>query len=549
MQLYFTLHLLITLEHAQTGKLTSLSTDDVTHGADAYEVEFIGHVPTSTWRESGKLLWQNYPQSPDLDLNSDLPVIGDLVICENDVLDHVANEAGLLPASVAELANALIVLSPTAEDGEIEVRISVGNGVESRNATIFLRAGLWPRAVQLAILRMRSWWSFGAEHLEGKKKIPSEPGCCPVCGVTVRSGELESHFVQELERLYKLSVVNRGRRQPLGHPTTSNSNRRTDTLASTADGTLEGRWDTYQRIKANRQSRLRIKNRKRKVDEATCPVCNERVQGSVEDLNCHVEMCLRKVRGNQICPFPAHQARVANHSGAHGGAPEEDENVDVEGDAEMYEDFEWAGQRRIRATSLLMGGFMGAGMAACGTSSSRRPSPVDEDVDLVVDGDDSATYGPSQYSEQDVIVMSADGGPHEDKEREALREAVISPDGSKRSPGSCSTPTSSCGVRGGGGSGDAEVKEEPSPTAKSGGGLEDNLLTALEPDTINTVLEALKTRIRELEGETRVAGNDKFKCLICMIVHDWDDKERGLTRHRGIQENACLWAGLDQIKK
>nr|CAD7263833.1 unnamed protein product [Timema shepardi] len=279
----------------------------------------------------------------------------------------------------------------------------------------------------------------------------------------------------------------------------------------------------------------------------------------------------------------------------HGGAPEEDENVDVEGDVEMYEDFEWAGQRRIRATSLLMGGFMGAGMAACGTSSSRRPSPVDEDVDLVVDGDDSATYGPSQYSEQDVIVMSADGGPHEDKEREALREAVIrsspptpapswqgqdlhghggtsavalgryvpwppqiladprnvsshaknisvgcrfqcsgyrlltfygvmvsegcgvDPDGSKRSPGSCSTPTSSCGVRGGGGSGDAEVKEEPSPTAKSGGGLEDNLLTALEPDTINTVLEALKTRIRELEGETRVAGNDKFKCLICMV--------------------------------
>nr|CAD7197960.1 unnamed protein product [Timema douglasi] len=71
---------------------------------------------------------------------------------------------------------------------------------------------------------------------------------------------------------------------------------------------------------------------------------------------------------------------------------------------------------------------IGAGMAACGTSSSRRPSPVDEDVDLVVDGDDSATYGPSQYSEQDVIVMSADGGPHEDKEREALREAVISPE-------------------------------------------------------------------------------------------------------------------------
>nr|CAD7197961.1 unnamed protein product [Timema douglasi]CAD7400340.1 unnamed protein product [Timema poppensis] len=120
---------------------------------------------------------------------------------------------------------------------------------------------------------------------------------------------------------------------------------------------------TYQRIKANRQSRLRIKNRKRKVDEATCPVCNERVQGSVEDLNCHVEMCLRK----------------------HGGAPEEDENVDVEGDVEMYEDFEWAGQRRIRATSLLMGGFMDlselsfsnkTGLPTLGNSALESLSPI-----------------------------------------------------------------------------------------------------------------------------------------------------------------------------
>nr|CAD7568304.1 unnamed protein product [Timema californicum] len=39
-----------------------------------------------------------------------------------------------LPASVAWLANALVVLSSTAEDGEIEVRISVGSGRARRNA-------------------------------------------------------------------------------------------------------------------------------------------------------------------------------------------------------------------------------------------------------------------------------------------------------------------------------------------------------------------------------------------------------------------------------
>ena len=62
-------------------------------------------------------------------------------------------------------------------------------------------------------------------------------------------------------------------------------------------------FQTYQRIKANRQGRLRIKNRKRKVDEATCPVCNERVQGSVEELNSHVEMCLRKVSRPTVLLF------------------------------------------------------------------------------------------------------------------------------------------------------------------------------------------------------------------------------------------------------
>lgn len=41
---------------------------------------------------------------------------------------------------------------------------------------------------------------------------------------------------------------------------------------------------------------------------------------------------------------------------------EEDENVDVEGEgnSEVYEEYEWAGQRRIRASTLLVGGFAGA---------------------------------------------------------------------------------------------------------------------------------------------------------------------------------------------
>ncbi|XP_069693699.1 E3 ubiquitin-protein ligase Rnf220-like [Periplaneta americana] len=330
----------------------------------------------------------------------------------------------------------------------------------------------------------------------GKKKFQSDPSCCPVCGVTVRPGELETHFVQELERLYKLSVSSRVRRLSLDNarpplppgPTTSSGPRR-EGIGSAGDGTPEGRWDTYQRIKANRQGRLRIKNRKRKADEAMCPVCNERVQGSVEELNSHVELCLRK----------------------HGAAADEDENVDVEGDSEMYEEYEWAGQRRIRATTLLVGGFAATGMA----TSSSRPSPVEEEADLVVDGDDSTTYGPPQYSEADVIITTAEG-PREEKEREALREAIISPDGSK-----IASQTKGNG-------GDVEVKEEPMSSASSSQQPSDVTETSASDDTTsgvgsvsdsstrNPVLEALKTRIRELETETRAVGDEKFKCLICM---------------------------------
>lgn len=112
---------------------------------------------------------------------------------------------------------------------------------------------------------------------------------------------------------------------------------------STTDGTLQGRWETYKRIRSNRQARIRVKNRKRKVDEPSCPVCSERLSGTSDELNQHVERCLHK------------------HNGANSGGniSIDDEEVDVEGDADTFEEYEWAGQRRIRATSMLIGGFTG----------------------------------------------------------------------------------------------------------------------------------------------------------------------------------------------
>lgn len=38
---------------------------------------------------------------------------------------------------------------------------------------------------------------------------------------------------------------------------------------------------------------------------------------------------------------------------------DEEENIDVEGDSEVYGEYEWAGRHLIRATTFLVGGFAG----------------------------------------------------------------------------------------------------------------------------------------------------------------------------------------------
>nr|CAD7599251.1 unnamed protein product [Timema genevievae] len=53
---------------------------------------FTGSVPTFAWRESGKPFRGEKLNTPDRDLNLDLPVVGSLVYCESSALDHAATE-------------------------------------------------------------------------------------------------------------------------------------------------------------------------------------------------------------------------------------------------------------------------------------------------------------------------------------------------------------------------------------------------------------------------------------------------------------------------
>lgn len=221
-----------------------------------------------------------------------------------------------------------------------------------------------------------------------------------MCGITLRSADLESHFLQELERLERVSRSSQSSASFRGGVMSPSSSSGASAAAAAATTThqvqkreQDTRWETFHRIRINRANRVRAKARKRRADEAAsdlammheaaaaaasagtpCPICGERLVGSAEALNQHVVQCLRQ-------------------NGQDPG--DEDEPLDVEGDS--YEEYEWAGQRRVRASSLLEGGFAGAGMQVCNKATG------DEEMEeVVVDGDDTAAFGPSQFSENDI---------------------------------------------------------------------------------------------------------------------------------------------------
>lgn len=111
-----------------------------------------------------------------------------------------------------------------------------------------------------------------------QRKKQSDPTCCPVCGITVRSHEIEQHFSLEVDRLHKLST-HKSRKQTLSAaastmmatakemPSTTNASVAgcSTSTSSTSSTTNESNaidtkecWSTYQRIKNNRSARLKV---------------------------------------------------------------------------------------------------------------------------------------------------------------------------------------------------------------------------------------------------------------------------------------------------
>ncbi|XP_041960263.1 E3 ubiquitin-protein ligase RNF220a isoform X10 [Alosa alosa] len=311
-----------------------------------------------------------------------------------------------------------------------------------------------------------------------KKKVSmydSQAPICPICQVLLRPGELQEHMEQEMEKLIHISKnpqhkdnatpgtpkslllsvhIKREGESPVVSPLSSDDAHHSD------------RYQTFLRVRANRQTRL-----------------NARIG----------KMKRRKPEDGQ----------------REGVCGPEDDSADADGEnGTRFEEYEWCGQKRVRATTLLEGGFRGTGFAVCSTKESH-----DSDADLDVDGDDTLEYGKAQYTEADIIPCS--GEDHGDtKEREALRGAVlnggmpsnrITPEFSKWA--SDEMPSTS--------NGESSKQDLSSPSTSSAPRTcKNSEIEKITEDSTATTLEALKARIRELEKQ--ILRGDRYKCLICM---------------------------------
>ncbi|XP_040910648.1 E3 ubiquitin-protein ligase RNF220a isoform X4 [Toxotes jaculatrix] len=323
-----------------------------------------------------------------------------------------------------------------------------------------------------------------------KKKMSlydSQAPVCPICQVLLRPGELQEHMETEIERLATicLSSKNPSPKDGAATPGTPKSmllsvhiKREGESPVvsplSSEDAHHSDRYQTFLRVRANRQTRLNARIGKMK-------------------------------------------RRKPEEGGQREGALGDDDSADMDGEnGRGFEEYEWAGQKRIRATALLEGGFRGTGFATCNI----KESAADSDADLDVDGDDTLEYGKAQYTEADIIPCSGAGEDQgEAREREALRGAVlnggmpsnrITPEFSKWA--SDEMPSTS--------NGESSKTDPSTPSSSSSSSCaprtckNSEIEKVTEEESTATTMEALKARIRELERQ--ILRGDRYKCLICM---------------------------------
>ncbi|TPX62438.1 hypothetical protein SpCBS45565_g07030 [Spizellomyces sp. 'palustris'] len=224
---------------------------------------------------------------------------------------------------------------------------------------------------------------------------------CPICSQPITKAAFEQHYLWELGRLkgnlspepvddFAKSRMRRGAAVAAAQQIASTNKGKGS--GSAGAGQLDENELLLYQVRASRLKRTvqssKAGSRKRprggndpyaEGDGNTCFMCGDVLPTDSEMVNRHIDQCLA-----------AQMAGPATTSDDTNGG-------------QMWEEYEWAGQTRVRATAMLEGG-----LAASGFSVHKK---TDEDTDEEIDIDDDGTgeFGESQYSEQHIRAFREGG--------------------------------------------------------------------------------------------------------------------------------------------
>ncbi|XP_047443473.1 E3 ubiquitin-protein ligase RNF220-like isoform X2 [Mugil cephalus] len=316
------------------------------------------------------------------------------------------------------------------------------------------------------------------EHSKLKGLYDAQAPVCPVCQAILRPGELQEHMQQELSKLTQLQIS----ATPVHH---DHLLRTPKSLSLSLHIKCEGgsptspprpaeeahsdRYQTFLRVRANRHTRLNVD------DLCWCRCYVKSAPLRPHSAGAHLD-CTQAVRIGKL-------KRRKPEEGQEGSA-----------DLVPLED-EWNERRRIQMASI---GFKGAVLVSTTSKECR-----DSDADLDVDGDDTLEYGRAQYTETDVIPCSAESSKEATVNSSALPDSRVNLDFSKWS--NDGSPSTSSGEKQ-----DGSIASLPRTCKNTD-------IETLSEDSTLTTLDALKTRIRDLEKQ--LSKGDRFKCLICMDTY------------------------------
>jgi len=207
------------------------------------------------------------------------------------------------------------------------------------------------------------------------------------CGLTLPDepcldSHYQQHYAQELEKLKSIRLKNKSKYDP-------SVERRSNRLSA------------LQKIKERRELREYRQRFESNYEHSStidlqcheCTLCETQIEGDLKEFKDHFSSCLDS----------------ANSSNEN-----EEEYVDI--DDNDYEEYEWAGQKRIRSTSLFRGGLKAAGFLTI------KKTREDEVLDVLGLDDD---IGAPQFNDSDLLRIEAEikpGSSNNEESQQLLNE-------------------------------------------------------------------------------------------------------------------------------